>query len=41
MLDKIKMVESNGKVAAPAGFKVLTEGQANILYIEEKMEVDD
>ena len=25
---------------APKGFKVLTEGQANILYIEQKLERD-
>ena len=34
MVEKIK---SEGKQAlkdAPAGYKVLTEGQANILYIE-------
>lgn len=27
--------------SAPAGYKVLTEGKANILFIEEKMEKDD
>lgn len=26
---------------APEGYKALKEGQANILYIEEKMQVDD
>ena len=26
---------------APAGYKVLKEGQANLLYIEEKIEKDE
>jgi tRNA G26 N,N-dimethylase Trm1 len=33
------MVESTSKV--PAGHKVLSEGQAKILYLEQKMERDD
>ena len=32
------MVEDNH---VPEGYKVLKEGKANLLYIEEKMEVDD
>lgn len=36
------MVEATSKNAdVPDGYKVLTEGKANILYIEEKMERDD
>ena len=27
--------------AVPEGYKSLTEGQANILYIEQKLERDD
>lgn len=26
---------------APEGYKILKEGKANLLYIEEQMEVDD
>lgn len=33
------MVETNKK--APAGYKVLKEGKANLLYIEEQMEKDE
>jgi len=36
------MVEaSSPKKRAPEGYKVLTEGQANVLYIEEQAEKDD
>ena len=36
------MVEATeNQIVAPEGYKVLKEGQANLLYIEEKMEKDD
>ena len=36
------MVEATeNQIIAPEGYKVLKEGQANLLYIEEKMEKDD
>lgn len=36
-----KLVADKVKQAAEKGFKVLKEGQANILYIEQKLEKDD
>jgi len=35
------MVESQTTKQAPDGYKVLKEGKANLLYIEEQMEKDD
>ena len=42
---KVPTMEKSSKTAskdtaAPEGFKVLKEGQANILYIEQKLEKD-
>ena len=34
------MVEAN-KTKAPDGYKVLKEGKANLLYIEEQIEKDE
>ena len=35
------MVQANPEPQAPDGYKILKEGQANLLYIEEHMEKDD
>ena len=35
------MVQANLNPKAPKGYKVLKEGKANLLYIEEQMEKDD
>ena len=35
------MVESTAAPLVPTGYKVLKEGKANLLYIEEKMEKDE
>ena len=35
------MVEQKEQKKVPAGHKVLKEGQAKILYIEQKMEKDE
>ena len=35
------MQATDKKLSAPQGHKVLTEGQAHILYIEQVMEKDD
>ena len=35
------MVQANPEPQAPTGYKILKEGKANLLYIEEHMEKDD
>jgi len=35
------MQKTQQKLSVPEGHKILTEGQANILYIEQKMDKDD